>query len=64
MSTFKIANILFFGYIALIFGAYVFLRVCTKAVANSWYEVKLKKLKEIYHGEKQRKEKEKQPVKK
>jgi hypothetical protein len=63
MESFKFANLLFIGYIVLLFGGYIALRVWTKAIANSWYEVKLKFLKEVYNGEKKGKE-EKEFIKK
>lgn len=56
MESFKFANMLFWGYIVLLLGAYIALRVWTKAIANSWYEVKLKFLKEVYNGEKKEEE--------
>lgn len=54
-SIFKIIVLYLLSLVAL----YILIRVITKAVANSWFEVKLKKLKEVYyHGEKEEKEKE------
>jgi hypothetical protein len=55
---FKLANIIFWGYILLLFGGYIALRILTKAIALSWFEVKLTILKEVHNGEEKRKEKE------
>ena len=39
-----------------VFLLYVICRVCSKAIARSWFEVKIEKIKEVYHGKKEKKE--------
>ena len=37
-----------------VFILYIICRVCSKAIARSWFEIKIEKIKEVYHGKKEK----------